>query len=60
VRGYDAVVYLWARQDELAGGLEQRLADAVKQWIAREWPFRNVAYPGRGIPWEDYQKLPDD
>jgi hypothetical protein len=24
-RGYDAVVYLWARQSELAGGLEQRL-----------------------------------
>jgi hypothetical protein len=58
--GYDAVVYLWARQSELAGGLEQRLTDAVKGWIAREWPFQNVAYPGRGISWEDYLKLPSE
>ena len=59
-REYDAVVFLWARQSELAGGLEQRLTQAVKDWIAREWPFRCVAYPGRGISWEDYQKLPTE
>ena len=59
-RGYDAVVLLWARQSELAGGLEERLTDAVKQWIAKEWPFRSVAYPGRGISWEDYRKLPSE
>ena len=53
-RGYDAVVHLWARHSELAGGLEQRLTEAVKVWIAREWPFRSVAYPGRGLSWEDY------
>jgi len=57
-RGYDAVVLLWARQSELASGLEERLTAAVKQWIAQEWPSRRVAYPGRGIAWEDYQKLP--
>jgi hypothetical protein len=59
-RGYDAVVFLWARQSELAGGLEECLTEAVKDWIAREWPFRCVAYPGRGIPWEGYQKLPGE
>ena len=33
-RGYDAAVFPWARQSEVAGGLEGRLTDAVKQWIA--------------------------
>ena len=56
--GYDAVVLLWARQSELDGGLEERLVEAVRQWIAKEWPFRRVAYLGREISWEDYQKLP--
>jgi hypothetical protein len=59
-RGYDAAVFLWARQSELASGLEERLTDAVKQWIAQEWPFRRVAYPGRGIAWEEYEKLPSE
>ena len=58
-RGYDADVLLWARQSELAGGLEERLTDAVKRWIAEAWPFRSVAYPGRGISWEKYEKLPN-
>jgi hypothetical protein len=53
-------VTVWTRQSELAGGLEERLADAVKQWIAQEWPFRRVAYPGRGIAWEEYEKLPSE
>lgn len=59
-RGHDAVVYLWARQSELAGGLEERLTAAVKQWIAKDWPFANAMYPGRGMSWEDYRKLPSE
>jgi hypothetical protein len=58
-RGFDASVTLWARQSELAGGLEERLAAAVKEWIAKEWPFESVAYPGRGLDWEKYRALPD-
>jgi hypothetical protein len=57
-RGYDAAVYLWARQSELAGGLETRLYDAVKAWIAKEWPFRAVAFPGRDIDWETWRAIP--
>jgi len=59
-RGYDASVSLWARASELDGGLEARLEAAVKTWIAQEWPFQNVAYPGRGVSREEYQKLPDE
>lgn len=57
-RGYDAVAYLWARQSELAGGLEARRHDAVIAWLARAWPFASVAFPGRGIAWEAWEALP--
>lgn len=59
-RGYDAVVYLWARQSELAGGLETRLYSAVREWIAKEWPFKKVAFPGRDIDWETWDAIPED
>lgn len=59
-RGYEAVVYLWARQSELAGGLETRLFASVKQWIAKEWPFKKVAFPGRDIEWEVWRAIPGE
>jgi hypothetical protein len=59
-RGYDAVVYLWARQSELAGGMEARLHAAVKDWLAREWPFKKVAFPGRDIEWDAWRAIPDE
>lgn len=58
-RDYDAYVHLWARESELASGLEQRLLAAVKDWLANEWPFKNVAYPGRDMTWEQFQALPE-
>jgi hypothetical protein len=59
-RGYDAEVYLWARQSELAGGLEGRLYTAVKEWLARDWPFKKVGFPGRDIDWDSWRKIPDE
>src|SRR5262245_17748627 len=59
-RGYDAVVYLWARQSELASGLESRLFSALKEWLAKEWPFKKVAFPGRDIDWKEWTKTPDE
>jgi hypothetical protein len=56
-RGYDAEIYLWARQSELAGGLESRLYAAVREWVAREWPFTKVAFPGRDIDWDSWRKI---
>ncbi len=52
---YDAQVILWVRQSELASGLEDRLLAEVKTWIAQAWPFEQVAFPGREIPWADWQ-----
>ena len=57
--GYDAEAYLWARQSELAGGLEDRLFDTVRDWISSSWPFKSVAYPGRSVSWEQWHALQD-
>lgn len=59
-RGHDAVVYFWVRQGELANGLDARLSTAVRQWLEKEWPFENAAFPGRDIDWEAWQALPDE
>ncbi len=58
--GYDAEIFLWARQSELANGLEARLYDAVEKWVAEEWPFENPAFPGRNIDWESWSRIPDE
>jgi len=59
-RGYDAEVYLWARQSALASGLEARLYAAVNDWVAKEWPFKKVAFPGRDIEWATWGAIPDE
>ena len=59
-RGFDAEVYLWARQSELAGGLEDRLYAAVKEWIATVWPFEAPAFPGRDVAWETWRSIPNE
>jgi hypothetical protein len=59
-RGFDAEVYLWARKSELALGLEDRLYDAVQNWVTKEWPFEKVAFPGRSIDWDGWSKVPDE
>jgi hypothetical protein len=59
-RGHDAEVYFWARQSELAGGLEDRLCTTVKDWIARAWPFKAPAFPGRDVAWDTWRAIPDE
>ena len=58
-KDYDAEVYLWVRKSEFENGLDPILFDAVKNWIDKEWPFKNVAYPGREIDWTTWEKLPE-
>ncbi len=59
-KGHDAEVYLWARQSELAGGLEDRLYAAVRAWIATEWPFAAAAFPGRDVAWDAWRAIPEE
>lgn len=55
--GYDAEVFLWIRQSHLECGMEDRLYEAVQYWLARVWPFKSVAYPGRSISLEAWAAL---
>lgn len=57
-QSFDAAVFLWARQSELAGGMEQRLHDAVRSWILERWPFRSPAFPGRDTSWDVWNAAP--
>ena len=59
-RGHDAAIFLWARQSGLEDGLETRLYEAVREWVADEWPLENPGYPGRGIEWEAWSGIPDE
>lgn len=43
----DARVWLWARQSEQDKGLDPILFAEVKRWLAAEWPFETVVFPGR-------------
>jgi hypothetical protein len=49
--GVDAEAFYWVRTDRIAGGLEERVGDLFRAWLASAWPLRRVAYPGRDHPW---------
>jgi hypothetical protein len=52
---YDARITMWVRTSTLENGLDTILYSSVKKWISEEWPFKNVAYPGREIKWETWE-----
>ena len=41
----DARLRLWVRRE--AHELDPTLEHVVREWIARDWPFTRVAWPGR-------------
>jgi hypothetical protein len=59
-RGYDAQVYLWAREAETGSPADSRLINVVSEWLAADWPFENVAFPGREIDWDSWNAIPDE
>jgi hypothetical protein len=54
---YDARVTMWVRTSVLKDGLDAILFNSVKKWISNDWPFNNVAYPGREIDWEEWKLM---
>ncbi|MEL7319453.1 MAG: twin-arginine translocation pathway signal protein [Pseudomonadota bacterium] len=54
---YDAVVRLWVTKAEYDAGFDEELYAWTQEWIAQDWPFSNVAYPGRAIAWEEWDAL---
>ncbi len=57
--GYDAEVTLWARQSELKNNLDEKLFVAVRKWLADEWWFTRVAFPGRELSLREWEALPN-
>jgi len=46
--------------DVVKGGLESRLYAEVQEWIAKEWPFKKAAFPGRSIDWDTWRDIPNE
>lgn len=57
VAGYDAVVRLWVTQADYDAGFDAALYQWVRAWARKDWPFRNVAYPGRSIDWATWDSM---
>lgn len=57
VKGYDAVVRLWVTKAEYDAGFDAELYQWVTAWIGKDWPFRNVAFPGRSIDWATWDAM---
>lgn len=57
VPGHDAVVRLWVTKAEYDAGFDQELYAWTQQWVAKAWPFKAVAYPGRAIAWDEWDRL---
>lgn len=57
--GADAEVSWWV-VDELVGTPVEAALDAlVPAWLARDWPFREVAYVPREVSWAEYLARPE-
>jgi len=51
---YDREVYLWVKDNDIH--LDNALYDSVEQWLKAQWPFQQRAYPGRTMPWHEWNK----
>ncbi|MFM7402659.1 MAG: twin-arginine translocation pathway signal protein [Erythrobacter sp.] len=57
VPGHDAQVVLWVTAAEYEAGFDAELYAWTQKWLARDWPFAKVAYPGRAIAWEEWDAM---
>ena len=58
-KGFDAVIRLWVTKAEFDAGFDSILYHWTTSWIEDAWPFSAAAYPGRAIPWADWNALED-
>lgn len=54
VPGYDAMVRMWVTKAEYDAGFDAELYRWAQDWIAQDWPFARVAFPGRAIGWDEW------
>lgn len=51
---HDAAAFYWVREREFQQGFDSVLGKAFRGFLAENWPFKAVAYPGRDIAWSDW------
>ncbi|MEO0458473.1 MAG: GNAT family N-acetyltransferase [Cyanobacteria bacterium P01_A01_bin.114] len=56
-QGYEAMAILWVRTSHAE--LDGHLFETVKGWLSEAWPFKQVAFPGRELNWDEWLALPD-
>ena len=44
---HDVDAHYWARQSRVGDPADIALGNAFRGWLARDWPFQRVAFPGR-------------
>lgn len=54
---YDAEVSLWVTKAEYDAGFDAELYGWTTEWVEENWPFTEVAYPGRAIEWSAWDAL---
>ena len=57
IKGYEAVVRIWVTKREYDAGFDAELYAWAQSWLAKDWPFEKVAYPGRAIAWGVWDAL---
>ncbi|MFY7916496.1 MAG: GNAT family N-acetyltransferase [Rubrivivax sp.] len=57
-RGHDAMLNYFVRESELPSGLAAELDRALRDWLAREWPFKRVLHY-RELGSAAYRALPN-
>jgi len=50
-------VAMWVTAAEYDAGFDAELYAWTQKWLARDWPFSNVAYPGRAIAWDEWDAM---
>ncbi|GAA5317565.1 MAG: hypothetical protein AseanaTS_27700 [Candidatus Pelagadaptatus aseana] len=58
VQKYDTEVFLWVTDEYIEA--EEQLLSTMKTWLSDEWPFQAIGFPGRDIPWHDWELLDRD
>lgn len=53
-RDHDAEAYLWTHID-LETARANLIENEVIDWVTHEWPFAAIAWPGRFIPFADWE-----
>ena len=55
--GYEAEVSLWVTKADYDAGFDEVLYEWTREWVEENWPFDDVAYPGRAPEWDTWDQL---